>query len=99
MIGTLQATEIVKIIVGASPDEILSRRMVFFDGLTMKFRTVKLREKIPSCKVCGDNPSIKNVKEFDYDTFCSTNCDKYALIKIPPENNITVEDFHSQYIS
>ena len=67
--------------------------MIFFDASSMKFRNVKLRDRNPSCEVCGDSPTITNTKNFDYDDFCQTHCDQYALIKIPPENNITVEEF------
>ena len=56
----------------------------------MKFRNVKLRDRNPECAVCGDTPRVTDVSKFDYESFCQTNCNKYALIKIPPENNITV---------
>ena len=97
MIGTLQATEIIKLLTGASDDDILYKRMLLYDGLSVKFRTVKIRSKIPTCQVCGPSPTITNVKEFDYDEFCQTKCDKYALISIPNENNAKVEDFQSEF--
>lgn len=71
--------------------------MIFFDASNMKFRNVKLRDRNPACAVCGDTPSVTDVSQFDYETFCQTNCNKYALIKILPENNITVQDFSSVY--
>ena len=86
-----------KILLGFSDEQILNRRMIFFDASTMKFRNVKLRDRNANCAVCGDNPTIKDVKNFDYDDFCQTNCNKYALIKIPTQNNITVQDFESIY--
>mmetsp|Transcript_39340 Transcript_39340/g.29053 ORF Transcript_39340/g.29053 Transcript_39340/m.29053 type:complete len:211 (+) Transcript_39340:184-816(+) len=98
MIGTLQATEIIKIILGVDEENIMSKRMLFYDGLAMKFRTVKIRNKMKDCKVCGENPSVKNVQDFDYDEFCQTKCDFYASIHLPPENNITVEEFHKEFI-
>lgn len=67
--------------------------MIFFDAATMKFRNVKLRDRNPSCAVCGDSPTVTDVSKFDYEEFCQTNCNRYALIKILPENNITVQDF------
>ena len=97
LIGNLQSIEIVKIILGFSDDQILNRRMIFFDAATMKFRNVKIRDRNPNCAVCGDKPSVIDVSKFDYDIFCQTNCDKYAMIKIPVENNISVQDFESIY--
>jgi adenylyltransferase/sulfurtransferase len=44
--------------------------MIFYDAMNMKFRNVKLRNRNSECVVCGDEPSIKDVKEFDYDEFC-----------------------------
>lgn len=67
--------------------------MIFFDAASMRFRNVKLRDRNANCEVCGDSPTITETKNFDYDEFCQTKCNKYALIKIPAENNITVEDF------
>ena len=45
LIGQIQALEIVKIILGMGKDQVLSERMVTFDGLRMKFRNVKIRGK------------------------------------------------------
>lgn len=71
--------------------------MIFFDAASMRFRNVKLRERNPRCDVCGDEPTVTDTKLFDYDDFCQTKCNKYALIQIPPENNITVENFSIEY--
>ncbi len=71
--------------------------MIFFDASNMKFRNVKIRDRNPDCAVCGDNPTLKDVSQFNYDDFCQVSCNKYALIKIPAENNITVTDFDSIY--
>jgi hypothetical protein len=54
--------------------------MIFFDALQMKFRHVKIRDRSPKCSVCGENPTITDVKTFDYDEFCQTKCNKYDLI-------------------
>ena len=71
--------------------------MIFFDASNMKFRNVKIRDRNPACVVCGDNPTLKDVSLFNYDDFCQVSCNKYALIKIPAENNITVNDFEAIY--
>ena len=55
----------------------------------MTFRNVKIRSKRENCAVCGDAPSITDVKKIDYDDFCQTKCDRYSLFKIPPSNQIT----------
>ena len=65
IIGAIQANETIKIILGA-PD-ILVNRLVLFDAWRMRFRELKLR-KNPECPVCGDNPTIK--KLIDYEEFC-----------------------------
>src|SRR5437870_7796148 len=65
IIGTIQATETIKIILGA-PD-IMVNRLLLFDAWRMRFRELKLR-KNPDCPVCGVNPTIKEL--IDYEEFC-----------------------------
>jgi len=65
IIGCIQATETIKIILGA-PD-ILVNRLILFDAWRMRFRELKLR-KNPDCPVCGDNPTITEL--IDYEEFC-----------------------------
>ncbi len=65
IIGTIQATETVKLILGAG--EPLLGRLLLFDALAMTFREVRLR-KNPDCPICGDHPSIREL--IDYDAFC-----------------------------
>ncbi len=65
MIGILQATEVVKLIMGIG--EPLVGRLLLYDALGMTFRTLKLRRN-PECPVCGDHPSIKEL--VDYEAFC-----------------------------
>jgi adenylyltransferase/sulfurtransferase len=65
IIGAIQATEAIKIILGA-PD-ILVNRLLLFDAWRMRFRELKLR-KNPECPVCGDHPTIKEL--IDYEEFC-----------------------------
>src|ERR1700749_3665277 len=66
VIGTIQATEAIKLILGIG--EPLIGRLLMYDSLQMKFRVLKLRRD-PSCPVCGDKPTIKEY--IDYDQFCS----------------------------
>jgi sulfur-carrier protein adenylyltransferase/sulfurtransferase len=65
IIGTIQATEAVKLILGVG--EPLIGRFLVYDALRMRFRELKLRRD-PECPVCGDNPSVREL--IDYDQFC-----------------------------
>jgi adenylyltransferase/sulfurtransferase len=65
IIGVIQATEAIKLILGAG--EPLVGRFLIYDALKMKFRELKLRRD-PECPVCGDNPTVKAL--IDYEQFC-----------------------------
>ncbi|MGY8762620.1 MAG: molybdopterin-synthase adenylyltransferase MoeB [Nitrospinaceae bacterium] len=65
IIGLIQATEVVKLILGKG--ETLIGRLMLFDALGMKFREMKLR-KDKDCPICGENPTIKEL--IDYEQFC-----------------------------
>ena len=65
VIGSLQATETVKLILGIG--ETLTGRMLLLDGLSMEFRVVRTRRN-PACPLCGDNPTITEL--IDYEVFC-----------------------------
>jgi molybdopterin/thiamine biosynthesis adenylyltransferase/rhodanese-related sulfurtransferase/molybdopterin converting factor small subunit len=65
LIGTIQATEAIKLILGIGTT--LAGRLLLLDALTMEFRTMKLRRD-PACPVCGDNPTVKAL--IDYEQFC-----------------------------
>ncbi len=64
-IGTIQATETVKLLLGIG--EPLIGRLLLYDALTMRFREMKLR-KDPGCPVCGKNPTVTEL--IDYQEFC-----------------------------
>ena len=65
IVGAIQATETIKIILGA--EDILVNRLLLFDAWHMKFKEMKLRRD-PQCPICGENPSIKQL--IDYEVFC-----------------------------
>ena len=65
VVGTIQATEAVKLIMGVG--EPLIGRFLVYDALRMRFRELKLR-KDPDCPVCGDNPTVTEL--IDYEQFC-----------------------------
>jgi rhodanese-related sulfurtransferase len=65
LLGVIQATEVIKLIMGAGDS--LIGRLLLVDALAMKFRELKLR-KNPDCPVCGKNPTV--TKLIDYQEFC-----------------------------
>src|SRR5437764_449572 len=65
LVGVMQATEVIKLILGAG--EPLIGRLLLIDALAMKFRELKLR-KNPDCPACGTHPTI--TKLIDYNEFC-----------------------------
>jgi len=65
IVGTIQANEVIKLIVGGGSP--LIGRLLIFDAWRMKFRELKL-SKEPNCPVCGKDPSIKEL--IDYEEFC-----------------------------
>jgi molybdopterin/thiamine biosynthesis adenylyltransferase/rhodanese-related sulfurtransferase/molybdopterin converting factor small subunit len=65
IIGTIQATEAIKLIIGKG--EPLIGRFLIYDALRMRFRELKLR-KDPDCPVCGTHPTVTEL--IDYEQFC-----------------------------
>ena len=65
IIGSLQALEVLKAILGIG--ESLAGRLVLFDALSFQFRELRV-EKDPRCPVCGESPAIRCL--IDYDEFC-----------------------------
>jgi len=73
VIGLIQATEVVKLIL--SIGEPLVGRLLLYDALSMRFRELKLRRN-PECPVCGDRPTI--TKLIDYQEFCGVTVQQPA---------------------
>src|SRR6201987_107888 len=65
LVGIIQATEVIKLILGKGDP--LIGRLLLVDALAMKFRELKLR-KNPDCPACGKNPTITQL--IDYQEFC-----------------------------
>ena len=65
LLGVIQATEVIKLILGQG--EPLIGRLLLADALNMRFRELKLR-KNPDCPACGTHPTV--TKLIDYDQFC-----------------------------
>jgi len=66
VIGTIQATETIKLITGVGTT--LIGRLLLFDALRMEFRQLRLR-KDPNCAICGEQATIKEL--IDYEGFCN----------------------------
>ena len=92
VVGTLQATEAVKLILGAG--ELLVGRFLLFDALKMRFRELKVR-KDPECPVCGDHPTV--TEPIDYDQFCGIAPSTAATVVTPEtDDEATVEELKTR---
>ncbi|KAJ3675680.1 hypothetical protein LUZ60_004722 [Juncus effusus] len=96
IIGCMQALEAIK--VAASIGEPLCSRMLLFDALSSRFRTVKIRGKSSACTICGDNSSFtrQDFESFDYESFTqSPMSDKSRPpVQLLPENaRITTKEY------
>ncbi|HWD20397.1 MAG TPA: molybdopterin-synthase adenylyltransferase MoeB [Verrucomicrobiae bacterium] len=85
IVGTIQATEILKLALGKGSS--LVGRLLLFNALDMKFREVKLRRD-PACPICGDHPTIKEL--IDYQMFCGIAPEPTSPMSNPDE--VTVQE-------
>ncbi len=85
LLGVIQATEVVKLILG-SGDSLIGR-LLLIDALGMRFREVKLR-KNSECPVCGANPTVREL--IDYEQFCGVRGEERPIGAAVPE--ITPEE-------
>ena len=92
LVGVIQATEVIKLILGKGDS--LVGRLLLVDALNMRFRELKLR-KNPDCPVCGTNPTVTAL--IDYEHFCG------IIPETPQEKNvkngipqITVKEFKAR---
>jgi adenylyltransferase/sulfurtransferase len=85
IIGTIQATETLKLILGIG--EPLIGRFVIYDALKMRFRELKL-SRDPDCAVCGDNPSILELRA--YEGYCESS--PLRLASADPKPDMTVHE-------
>jgi len=82
VVGTIQATEVIKLITGIG--EPLIGRFLIFDALKMRFRELRLR-KDPDCPVCGTHPTVTEL--IDYEQFCGI----HPALPEPPVHNSATE--------
>jgi sulfur-carrier protein adenylyltransferase/sulfurtransferase len=85
LVGVMQATEAVKLILGKGQP--LVGRLLLVDALGMRFRELKLR-KDPNCPVCGPRPTV--TKLVDYEAFCGVRGEEAPVMTQVPE--IQVEE-------
>jgi sulfur-carrier protein adenylyltransferase/sulfurtransferase len=83
LLGVIQATEVIKLILGKGDS--LIGRLLLVDSLGMKFRELKLR-KNPDCPVCGTHPTVR--KLIDYQQFCGIFPEEKAEKPAPMQNGI-----------
>lgn len=86
MLGVIQATEVIKLILGAG--EPLIGRLLLVDALATRFRELKVR-KDPDCPVCGANPTVREL--IDYNQFCGIRGEEVSTVIAVPE--IQPEEF------
>jgi sulfur-carrier protein adenylyltransferase/sulfurtransferase len=85
LVGCIQATEAVKLILGiGSP---LVGRLLLYDALRMSFQEFKVRRN-PKCPMCGDRPTITQL--IDYDQFCGIRGQETPQVTATPLAEITV---------
>ena len=80
ILGTIQATEVIKLILGTG--EPLIGRLLLVDALAARFRELRVR-KNPDCPACGVNPTVR--KLIDYDQFCGIRGEEAAATAGIPE--------------
>ncbi|XP_037945991.1 adenylyltransferase and sulfurtransferase MOCS3 [Teleopsis dalmanni] len=90
VIGSLQALEAIKVAIGG---DVLSGRLLIFDGASTSFRNIKLRGRRSDCSICSNNPIITQL--VDYEEFCSMHAsDKQQRLNILTEDlRITANEY------
>lgn len=88
IVGTLQATEVIKVLAGIG--EPLIGRLLLLDALTMQFRTLRAH-KDPDCPVCGTHPSVTTL--IDYEAFCGVPSESEPNLDVP---ELTVNEFQAR---
>jgi sulfur-carrier protein adenylyltransferase/sulfurtransferase len=97
IVGSLQALEVVKLVLGAG--ESLVGRLVLFDALSLQFRELKV-EKDPRCPMCGEAPTIRAL--IDYEEFCGGTRGQEPVIESETPRQraradaIEVEELHAR---
>ena len=88
LLGVMQATEVIKLILGVG--EPLIGRLVLVDALAMRFREMRIR-KNPECPVCGAHPTVTEL--IDYNQFCGVRGEESEASTSTKIPEIQVEEF------
>jgi adenylyltransferase/sulfurtransferase len=88
IVGVIQATEVIKLILGKG--EPLIGRLLLVDALNMKFKELRLR-KNPNCPACGAHPTVTAL--IDYNQFCGIagaqeSVSESVVKTLPPQNGV-----------
>ncbi|NXJ63127.1 MOCS3 sulfurtransferase, partial [Rostratula benghalensis] len=91
IMGCIQALEVLKIASGMGSS--FNQFMLMFDAREGKFRNIKLRPKKPDCAVCGDNPTVTCLQ--DYEAFCGSSAtDKCRTLHLlSGKDRVSVEEY------
>ncbi len=90
-IGTLQATEVIKLILGAG--ESLAGKLLIYDALEMDFQIISLK-KNPACKVCGEN--VSHIELIDYEEFCGVPVIRRNSQMLPKDKTISAGELETR---
>ncbi|WP_207591820.1 SAMP-activating enzyme E1 [Halomontanus rarus] len=71
-VGCIQATEVVKYLLGEG--DLLEGRLLIYDAMGLSFETVDVRRN-PDCPVCGDDPEIESIRDVGYEGTCTISAD------------------------
>src|SRR5271166_6651228 len=91
LVGCIQATEAVKLILGKG--ETLVGRLLLYDALQMSFRQFKVRRN-PKCPMCGDKPTIREL--IDYEQFCGVRGQEAVPMPMNAGGETTVEELKAR---
>ncbi|XP_017266865.1 adenylyltransferase and sulfurtransferase MOCS3 [Kryptolebias marmoratus] len=93
LMGCFQALEVIKIASGQGSS--CSQQLLMLDAQDLRFRSIRLRPKQAGCAVCGENPSVTRL--IDYEAFCgSAAADKCRKLHLLSNNQrITVQEYKS----
>jgi adenylyltransferase/sulfurtransferase len=90
-IGTLQATEALKVFLGIGQPMI--GKLLIYDALAMSFDEVRLK-KNPNCKICSEEPEVTEL--IDYEAFCGVPSHDRADSGLEPEWEIEPQDLKNR---
>jgi adenylyltransferase/sulfurtransferase len=92
IIGMMQALECIKILIGAG--SVLYKKYLLFSALSIpQFRYVGLPKRKDECVVCGKNPTIVKLEDYEFLTGCPAHDKIYIKQILSPEEQITVDDY------